>query len=121
MNSNAKLFTAESVGEPLAIVYGVVRDMDSSTSCDQRGEFQTSCQDLDCPRCVAQQLAVQSLKGTTAVAVLVKDVMQKLPHRVLDDGVVPLTYRAQLYGNFPFTTLDRQHFHDRMSKCFHSL
>ena len=109
---------AETIGEPLAIVYGVVRDLDASTSCDQRGDSQVSCQDSNCPRCTALQLAVHSLKGSTGVAVLIKDLMQKLPHRVLDDGVVPLTYRTQYYGNFPFTTLDRQAFRDRLSKFF---
>ena len=107
---------AEAVGEPLAIVYGLVRDLDASTSCDQRGDSQTSCSDMGCPRCTSHQLDVHSLKGSTIVAVVVKDLVQKLPHRALDDDVRPATYRVQYYGNFPFTTLDRQAFRDRMSK-----
>ena len=106
------------MGESLAVLYGVVRDMDASTSCDQRGDGQVSCRDPGCPRCSALQMAVQSLTGPSIVSVVIKDVVQRLPHRVLDDGVTPLDYRSQYFGNFPFSTLDRAYFRDRHSKFF---
>ena len=62
LNTNAKLFVAELVGEPIAVLVGIIKNMDSSTSCDQRGDFQTSCNDIDCPRCLAVQMATSSLK-----------------------------------------------------------
>ena len=107
---------AEAIGEPLAVLYGLVRDMDASTSCDQRGDSQITCADRDCPRCTAHQLAVQSLKGCSIVAVIVKDLVQKLPHLTLADDVSPAIYRSQFHGNFPFPTLDRQAFRDHHSK-----
>ena len=87
--------------------------MDSSTSCDQRGDSQTCCQDLDCPRCTGNHMAVSTLRGPTIAGLIAKDAINRLPHITLDDDVAPLTYRSQFFGNFPFSTLDRRAFRDR--------
>ena len=108
------MFTAETIGETLAVILGTVKALDSSTSCPQREDFQVLCStDPDCPRCMSKTIAVSTLKGPTIAAVVVKDLVQRLPHRVLDDGVSPNAYRTNFYGNFPFATLNRQIFKDR--------
>ena len=117
MNSNAKLFTAETIGETLAVIMGTLRALDSATSCAQREDFQVLCPtDPDCPRCSSKALAVSTLKGPTIVAVIIKDLVQRLPHKTLDDGVNPNAYRTNFYGNFPFSTLNRNIFRDRNGK-----
>ena len=116
MNTNAKTFTAETIGETLAIILGTVKALDSASSCVQRDDFQTCCEDRDCPRCNMKTLAVSTMKGTTAIAVTIKDLADRLPHCTLDDGVTPAAYRESYYGNFPFTTLDRREFKDRRGK-----
>ena len=56
------------------------------------------------------------MKGTTAIAVVIKDLVSRLPHIELDDGVSPMDYRENYYGNFPFTTLNRKEFKERRGK-----
>ena len=62
---------------------------------------------------MSNTIAVSTLKGPTIAAVVIKDLVRRLPHRVLDDGVSPNAYRTNFYGNFPFATLNRQVFKDR--------
>ena len=107
------MFTAEVVGEALAITLGTAKSLDSASSCVQRGDFQASCSDPGCPRCNHKSLSVSTLKGTTAIALTIKDLVSRLPHVTLDDGVSPMDYREHYYGNFPSTTLDRRNFKDR--------
>ena len=108
------MFTAETIGETLAVILGTLKALDSASSCVQREDFQALCPtDPNCPRCLSKTIAVSTLKGPTIAAVLVKDLVQRLPHRVLEDGVSPNAYRTNFYGNFPFSTLNRQLFKDR--------
>ena len=65
---------------------------------------------------MSNTIAVSTLKGPTIAAVVIKDLVRRLPHRVLDDGVSPNAYRTNFYGNFPFATLNRQVFRDRQGK-----
>ena len=113
LNTNGKLFTCELIGETLAVILGTIKSLDSSTSCQQREDFQMLCNDPDCPRCNSKVIAVSTLKGPTIAAVLVKDLIRRLPHVTLDDGVCPNAYRTNFYGNFPFATLNRRDFKDR--------
>ena len=114
LNSNAKLFAAEIIGESLTIIHGEVKTLDSASFCIQRDDFQVSCEDPGCPRCNSKTLAVPCLKGTTIVALVAKDLIARLPHVALDeDGIQPQTYREKFYGNFPFSTLNRRDFRDR--------
>ena len=116
LNTNAKLFTVELIGETLATILGTIKALDSATSCQQREDFQMLCNDPDCPRCNSKSIAVSTLKGPTIAAVLVKDLIRRLPHVTLDDGVCPNAYRTSFYGNFPFSTLNRRDFKDRGGK-----
>ena len=108
------MFAAELTGEALTVITGTVKALDSSSSCPQVEDFQVLCPtDADCPRCTTKTLAVSTLKGPTIVAVAIKDLIQRLPHATLDDGVCPNAYRTSYYGNFPFSTLNRRVFRDR--------
>jgi hypothetical protein len=108
------MFTAETIGETVAVILGTIKALDSATSCQQREDFQMLCPtDSDCPRCLSKSIAVLTLKGPTIAAVLVQDLIRRLPHMTLDDGVCPNAYRTNFYGNFPFSTLNRKDFKDR--------
>ena len=74
--------------------------------------------DKDCPRCFSKSIAVSTLKGPTIAAVLIQDLIRRLPHMTLDDGVCPNAYRTSFYGNFPFATLNRKDFKDRGGKFY---
>ena len=98
----------------MAVILGTLKALDSATCCAQRENFQSLCPtDLDCPRCSSKTIAVSTLKGPTIAAVVVKDLIQHLPHKTLEDGVTPNAYRTSFYGNFPFATLNRNLFKDR--------
>ena len=120
LNTNARLFTAEMVCEPLPVILGTVLALDSATNCLESEDFQRSCEDLDCPRCNGGVLSISTLKGTTACAVIMQDLVDRAPHATQDDGVAPMDYRCNYFGNFPFTTLDQKVFKDRLGGFIYS-
>ena len=96
------MFTCETIGETLAVILGTIKALDSGSSCQQREDFQMLCPtDKDCPRCFSKSIAVSTLKGPTIAAVLVQDLIRRLPHLTLDDGVCPNAYRTSFMAIFP--------------------
>ena len=113
LNTNGKVFVADVICEALPVIVGTVKTLDSATICLDRDDFQTACDDAGCPRCNGNTLSIATLRGPTAGAVIMQDLLGRLPHATLDDGVTPANYRMNYFGNFPFTTLNRRDFRER--------
>ena len=101
------------IGEVPQVMLGTVKTLDSATFCHDRDDFQMTCDDPGCPRCDGKTLAVSTLKGPTILVLLAQDLIGRLPHAALPDGVTPVDYRMNFYGCFPFSTLNRSDFRDR--------
>ena len=115
------MFVADIVCEPVPVIVGTIKTLDSATICLARDDFQTACDDPGCPRCNGKTLSIATLRGPTACVSIMQDVLGRLPHATLDDGVTPTDYRMNYYGNFPFSTLNRRDFKDRRGESFYDL